>query len=579
MPTVRRIERQVAQDPLRGGFKQAAATATSEGAGVEQARAEKFGSIADFGERVTRFGASMYGRLVEEERAASDQAALMKASNELSDWKNRRLYDPNKGALTLKGEAAMPLPEDVRAEFNDVANGIEGSLATPEQRAAFSRLRSQEWQGIDLTVRRHVFGEVQAYRAQELKAHVDNSVNAAIASAADPKLVQVELQKAVSALERSGPGLCYGPEQIDEQVRAVTSKTHLGVISQLLATGNDKGAAAYFEASRDQIAGEALDQVQKALEEGELRGEGQRRADAIVSAGGTLTAQREKARAIDDPKLRDQVMQRIEHEATLKDRADREREESQQRQAFDIVDRTQDVTKIPPALWATFDGATRAGLHSYARARAKGEPIETDNPTYYSLMQQAGNDPATFAKTNLLQFRSKLDDGDFKSLAHLQLSIKNADRTATEKVLAPFQTRTQLVDDTLTLHGINPNAKPDTPEGKAIAQLRRMVDMRVDLLQQDGKKASNQDIQAEIDGILSTTQNVPGTWWAVLRPFTYDLASKQKRLIDVTVQDIPAGERSAVEAALKARGRPVSDATVLDLYIETKLRQSRKGGR
>jgi hypothetical protein len=102
----------------------------------------------------------------------------------------------------------------------------------------------------------------------------------------------------------------------------------------------------------------------------------------------------------------------------------------------------------------------------------------------------------------------------------------------------------------------------------------------VNILQADGKKASNQDIQAEIDGILSASTEVPGSWWNVFPggkagPFGTD----KKRLIEATVEDIAPGERSKIEAALRARGRPVSDATVLDLYVETQLRIQRAGGK
>jgi hypothetical protein len=579
MPTVRRAERTVVHDPLRGGMKQAAATAQSEGAGVEIARAEKFGAAAQLGERVTRLGASMFAGIMEEERQKADQTALLKASNALSDWKNKRLYHPTEGALNLKGEASLPIPEDIRAEFTEVAGGIEAGLSTDAQRAAFARLKSQEWEGIDLTVRRHVFQEMNAFRAQELQAHVENSVNTAIASAADPKLVQVELQKAVSALEANLPSFGLGKDAIDQKVRETQSQVHVGVIANLLAKENDKGAEAYFAATRDQIAGKDLDNVTRAIEEGSRRGESQRKADEIIAAGGTLREQREKAKDL-DPKIRKEVEDRLEHQAVLDERDRRERLEGLERGAYDILDRNPDVSRIPPATWTQFDGPTRASLRSYAQAKAKGVPVETDLPTYYGLMQQAGNDPAGFAQVNLLQFKGRVGETEFKQLAGIQNAIKEGQRDAANKELSPFQTRSQLVDDTLAQHGINPNAKPNTAEGRAIAQLRRMVDLRVNILQADGKKASNQDIQAEIDGILSASTEVPGSWWNVFPggkagPFGTD----KKRLIEATVEDIAPGERSKIEAALRARGRPVSDATVLDLYVETQLRIQRAGGK
>jgi len=565
MPTVRRAERQVVNDPLRGGMKQAAATEASEGAGVEIARAEKFGAAANLGERVTRFGASMFAGIVEQERQNADQTALLKASNALSDWKNERLLHPTTGALNLKAEASLQIPEDIRTEFVEVAGRIEAGLTTDAQRAAFARLKSQEWQGIDLTVRRHVYQEMTAFRAQELKAHVDNSVNAAIASAFDPKLVQVELQKATSAIQTNGPTLGLGKEAVDQQVREVTSRTHVGVIANLLSKDNDRGAQAYFEATKDQIAGEKLDEVQRAIEEGSLRGEGQRKADEIAGAGGTLKEQLEKARQIDDPKLRDQVEQRIEHKAILQDREEKEYAQQQERSAYDILDRSADVSKIPPSMWATFDGPTRSAMRHYATMKAKGEPIETDLGVYYSLMQQARERPQGFVGVNLLQYRTKLGESEFKQLAGLQNAIATQDPKA-EKDLAEFQSREDLLNATLEQHGINPKAKPGSDEAKEIAQLRRLLDQRVAFIQSDGKKATNADIQAEVDGILGAKISTPGWLWG----------STEKRVLELTNKDIPASDREAITGALRRRGRPVTDEQILNAYIQGQLLRAQR---
>lgn len=574
MPIVRRAERQVGIAALPGVRKTAADTPASLGVGLEYAKADKFAAQAGFGERAARIGLETYGRIVEEERTAADQTALLEANNTIAEWKNQRLFDPETGAFAQKGKAAQPLPEQIQQEFDKVTSEIEKTLHTDRQRTAFANLRAQEWQALDLQVRRHVFGEMQQFQAGELKSLVENSVNAAISSASDPALVAIELEKAVSAIATNAPRLGLGPEAIEAQVRAVQSQTHVGVISKLLADENDQAAQAYFEAAKSQIDGEVIDQVVKALDEGTLRGQAQKTADEIIRAGGTLTEQLEKTKGL-EPKLRDQVEQRLEHKDAVTKRAKAEEKEADMRSAYDILDRTPNVAKIPPTLWTSFDGGTRSAMLSYATRRAKGEPIETDLATYYQLMVGAGVDPTGFAADNLLRYRHKLDEGDFKQLAGLQLSIKNGDAKATEKELGPFRTRGQVLEDTLTAHGMDPNAKANTEEGKAIAQLRRMLDRRVELLQgTTGKKASNEDIQAELDALLSRSVRVPGSWWNIF-PGGKSFTDTDKRLLDLTVGDIPSVERSQIEAALKARNQPVSDATVLNLYLETLLRRQK----
>jgi len=235
------------------------------------------------------------------------------------------------------------------------------------------------------------------------------------------------------------------------------------------------------------------------------------------------------------------------------------------------------VAGIPPMQWAGFDGSTRSAMIHYAKLRAAGTPIKTDDSTYYRLLKTSADDPAAFSETNMLQYRPYLSDSDWQQMVNLQGAIRKGDREAAGKVQDPFLSRSQLLEETLTLHGINPDAKPETPEGKAIAQLRRMVDRRVEVLQGGGKKATNQDIQAEIDGLLSQSVEVSGSWWNVWpggKPGPWGTA--QKRLLDLTISDIPARDRSQLEDALKSRNRPVSDAAILDLYLETQVRKGRR---
>ncbi len=580
MPVVRRNERAVSIGALPSVRKTAAATAESEGAGVELARgraeAAKFAAeatrqeaIGAFTATATRIGAGLFAEIQDRERNAANQTALIAADNRLSDWRIRRLYDPQNGALAQKGKDALPLPEQIREEFDHVANEIEAGLTNDEQRSAFTRLRSQSWQGVNMEVRRHTFQEMQEYRTTELKTLITNSVNAAQHVAHDPKLVQVELSKATTAITNIGPAMGLGPEAIETQVRAVTSQTHVSVISQLLADDQDQAASAYFDATRGQIEGEKLDEVTRALEEGSLRGQAQRAADAIIRAGGTLREQLDKAKAF-DAKLRDQIEQRVEHNAVVEDRAQREATETAMRQGYDLIDRTNDVSAIPPAQWMSYSGETRSAMIHYAKLRAAGTPIQTDLPTFYALMTQAGEDPQTFLRQNLLNYRHKLDDTEFKQLSGLQLSIRNRDRAAAERDLAGFRTKSEIIDDTLSQYGINPRAKATTAEGKAIANLRRLLDQRIDVLQSEGKKVTNVEIQAGLDQILGTQVTVPGSFWNIF-PGGKPFRDERRRAIDLTIDDVPTDRRDKIEQRLRTRGLPVTDATILDWYIDALL--------
>lgn len=566
MPTVPRYERGVGTRPLPAARKSAAETPLSTGAGVSLARGRKLQQVADFGGVVERIGLTVYTGIQQQERDRADQVAALEWNNRYSEWKNKRLYDPQAGAFTQQGKNAMGLPEQIATEFQLVTGEIEAGLSNDRQRLAFQRYKAQESANLDLDVRRHVFREMQTYEATELTSTIENAHEAAVANAQDPRRVGEELDRAVSAIKTSGPRLGFGPAQIEKQVADVTSATHVGVIEQLLATEKDKAAKVYFEETRGQISGPAIARVERALEEGTIRGESQRKADAILAAGGTFTEQLDKVKAIDDPKLRDATRERVEHQKAVDDRITRERDEQTLRGAYDLVDKSKDVRSIPPATWASLSGGERSALRGYAHTLAKGVPVVTDLPTFYGLMQKAGDDPAAFATENLLAYRHKLDEVEFKQLASLQLSIRTGDKNKAEKDLGSFRTHTQILDDTLNQFGIDPKPDDGSPEAKKLAQLRRMLDTQVQAqIDLTGKKPTNDDIQDMADNLLSKEVAADGPWYKFFAPTT-------KRLLDLTIDDVPKGERDQIVKSLQEHRRPVSDATILDVYISTRAR-------
>lgn len=602
MPTVRRYDRTQSLDPLPGARLTASETPESEGAGLAEAQGRAAAitgnAVQGLAEQGIQHGVRDYAIIQEEARKSADETALLNASNRLADWKASSLYDPQTGAFTKRGKDAFPLPEQVRDSFNQAVSTIGADLKTPEQQRAFQRLSSQEWQTVDLQVRRHVYSEMQEYRQTELKGVLSNATDDAIRSADDPALIAVHLSRAEDAIRKNAPAMGFGPEAIQEQLRAVQSGVHTGVITQLLATDQYGKAQAYFDATKSEIAADRIDNIEHALEEGGLRKQAQQQSDSIIAAGGTLTQQREKARAIEDPKLRDQVMERIEHEAAISERADREAKEATSKQVYNILDRTGDVSKIPTPIWANLTGAERSAAREYADKLTRGEKVETDDPTYYALMQQAVDDPNTFVKQNLLNYRAKLSDGDFKHFVGLQQNVRANQLDAANRTLDDFRTETEIENNALTLAGIDHASKDNTV---TVARYRSLVADSIRRFESvAGKKPQHKDIEDIANRILSQQIDNGGAYGVsplravgagaasgaitgaffggplgaaagtvlggIAAPFVVPTNGGPKRVIDLAPDDVPAKERRDIEGMLKKYGVPVTDETVLSAY-------------
>lgn len=577
MPTVSLYGGQkVSTEALPGVRKTAAENDVSTGAVLDEAKARTDEAIAGLGGAavgVADQGLREIARVQKQEKDRADQIAVFDANNQLLQWKNQRLYDPKDGALTVKGQAAMPLPEEVGDEFKDYADQVGQTMTTPKQKEAFAKLQLDHQTDLDLTLRRHVYSEMQTYEGNVLQATVSNNTDDAIRNANDPRRVGSALGNIVTAIQASGPRLGLPPEMVTEQVAAARSTVFTGVIGQLIDGGQQKAAQAYYDEVKQDLKAPAIEHIERALSEGRVKKDSQTQADAIIAAGGSLTDQRAKAKQIDDPAVRDAVEQRLEHENALNEAATREAQQAKLKGVYDTLDQTKDVNQIPPTTWASMTGGERSAAMDYATKLAKGEPVATDVPTYYSLMKKAGDDPNTFATTNLLAYKSVLSKEDFDHFAGIQLAIKNGDRAKAEKDLGPARLQEGVVDDGLTLYGIDPKSKPNSPEGRAIAQLREMLRTRVEAQQNlTGKPVPDTDVQKMLDGILSTSKDVPGSWWGVF-PGAGPFFNSSKRAIDLTIEDIPATDKAQITDALKRAGRPVSDATVLGLYIDAQARK------
>lgn len=366
MPTVNAYgPRKVATEAIPGVRRTAAETPESEGAGFQVARAQALGQIGQTGAQVFGAARAMYQqhqqiRLEEIQRA--DDVAVLNAENQLSTWENTRVYGP-RGALTQQGKNAFGLPEELATEYQHKAGEIGVTLGTDRQRLAFQRVALNRGANLDLTIRRHVYGEMQKYQGAEAQAGVENASNAAIANATDPRRVGVELANAEQIISTHAPQLGLGPEAIAEQIGKVRTKVHVGVIESLLAQDQARGAQVYFEETKGQINGEAYARIEKALETGTTQKAGLDASEQLWQTHGPKsdqdpinldtmeTAARQQFK--DDPKTLDATIRYLRERKSGVDAARKDRDEQTAGTVWVAASQGQtlaEITKLPEFL-------------------------------------------------------------------------------------------------------------------------------------------------------------------------------------------------------------------------------------
>lgn len=519
---------------------------------------------ADIGAGLASVGDSVNKLYLEEKRKA-DQIAVLDADRALVEFETGSLHDPENGALTKRGRDAFGLPDTLISAYDTKVAEIEKGLTNDEQRLAFKRSAVARRLDFDRTLQKHVASEIRTYDDQATESYLVNETDAAIASG-DPDRIALGLERSRAAIVDHQKRNGLPPEWLNQKLAAVQTKVHGGTIDRMLATGQDLAAKAYYDEHKAEIAGAELARIEKALEVGTLRGESQRQADSILAKHRDLTEASAAARKIGDPQVRDEVERRVkDYFATAKAAEAEKRTEAYRRAANTLTNNGGDFGRVAPGDLAYLDGEQHVKLRTLARHVREGTEPVTDYGAYYGLLQLAGNDAtrAKFLQADLMEHRHELNNAHFAELARLQANLRSG--KAEDDTLDGYRTKKQVVDDALASIRVDPTPKPGTKHAETVNTFRKRVDEEILAMQrQTGKKATSADVQEVVDRLL-IQGTVPGSGWLFDdRKRLFELAPGEA--FDVDADEIPAAERAKIEAALKRNNRPVTPATVAELF-------------
>lgn len=552
MPKVPSYSGDVRERPLPGARLDVRVTPADFGAGI--------------GEVLQKVGADLW----EKEAQKADETAVMAAVGQLKAYTNGKLYDPNNGVLNKRGKDAIGVTESAQVEYDDKISEIEGSLLSNDrQKSAYRRQATAMRGDFDLTLQRHVATEIRNYDKEEFSNFIKSSQDRAALNYRDPMLVAAETesirQEALKFARRNG----LGPQWAERFTSDTVSATHVAVIDRMLANNQDSLAREYYKVVAPALTGVDATRVEKAVQAGVLRGESQRKADEILAGNPDRADINARVRKIDNPELRDAVQQRVDAELARRDQAQRDDQENVMTAMATMIDRGALVHNLKGQLsWQNLTVAQRSSLEAYARARERGENIQTDWSTYYELTTMAATTATQdkFMKTNLLQYRDKLGDAEFKQLVQIQGALRSRDdRQDTKLLLNGMRTTKQIVDDSLAAVNIDPTPKPGSDASKRVAQFRRIIDEKIIAFKKANNREPNDtEVQELVDSLL-VKGKVKGSG-LIFDDTALAFEADPNKLFVVSIKDVPPNEVTKIRQALTRAGRPVTDADVLKLY-------------
>jgi len=573
--------------------------------------------MARFGQNAMGIGSELYAA----ETHRQDQIRLLDADRQAGQLENQLMYHPETGALNVRGKDTLALPDTVGKAWDEQTGKIRQGLANDRQRIAFDQQTVTTRQRMMDRLDGHITEEIHRVDGEALEGKVENETEAALADPL-PENVQRRLNNIDQAYDDFGGRYRIDPQYTAAAKAKARSRVHVGVIQRMLKNGDDINAQVTYDHFQKEILGKDLGEIEGGLHEGSMRGQSQRIADDIVNGNRkgatgdeppTLAELREqvKVRTEGNPELRDRIEARVEaifakdreDERIAKERqseiivqqlaADKARREQEKEQHAQLVDKiipnlidqnkSKDVhtmlDAIDPTIWANMTAKEREATETYATRQAKGEEVKTDFGTYYNLLALSSSDATRndFAKTNLNDpvLLNRISTADLKHLAEIQNAIRKGDGKSADKLTEGFRTTGEMVNDSMRLTGLDPNAKNGTDDARRKAQLHQAVDQDIaDFEHRNGKKPTRTDIQGFIDQhLIKGTATDKGWFWdSQTQKFSIDVPTGEPFAIQFN--QIPKDEVRKAEEALARAGKPESEAIIEQMYL-AKIRKQK----
>lgn len=518
-------------------------------------------------------------QIVVEHKKKADQVAVMEAENGLAALESRLLYDAKDGALTRRGKDAFELPEKVTEAWQAGTSELEAKLTSNEQRLAFANAKAQRSISLNEAVQRHVSKELQAHDDETTQAFLDNERQAALLNYDDADRVNLGVDRQLAAISDYAKRTGMSDEKREQLKLNASSKTYAGVIDRMLTNDQDLKASEYYKKVKDQISGEDQEKVEKALEEGSLRGESQRQADSIWTKNQKdPSAALDAARQIKDPKVRDATEQRIRQRIQDDRAAENERQEQLYLQATNIIDKNPNVKpslSVPPGMWTQLSLPMRNALEN------RSENTDNDDQKWLTFLELS---PQDVAKLNKAQFESGYwahFDKEHRTRAEAlwnaaRDSVANKDASPNLHLANTITYKDRLSNTLRTAGIIPPNKSPskfnkeEANQYAAFEQEGARAIEQFEKTQLGGKReATGEEMQQIIDNIVLKKVWVKGRYfgkYSADQKAAFGLTNDQQGRAYVPVEKIPATEQQALRNILTSRGLRVTNDRLERLF-------------
>lgn len=513
----------------------------------------------------------------------ANQIAVTDKDRQAAAISSSLLNDPQSGALNQRGQKAFSAYGSSMQTFDKSMSDLAAGLTTDEQKAAFSARVSQRRQELNDRLQIHVAQERKVWDDQVTLSSVDNETDAVLAAAGDPgykNATSLGEQRIVENLwlwgDRNGQlsppddkGIRLPSPELDKKIREAKSKMYVGVVTTLLAKDKDQEARAFYDDHKKDVSGEQTKHVLDALEEGTLRGESQRKADAFIATSKDEETARLKLASIKDPKLKDETERRIDEHYQRQRVAEKNADESLylgSRQLTETSPGKNPLDAIPPSVSIKLSGDDKRAIVAMVRP-----PKATDPAAWlaFSGALTAGRLADVSQADYERDYKSRFNQEDRSRADDIFASAKQGSKD-NAKLSSTISAQQRIKDSLIKAELIPGVGKPNSAQAVLHASFETVASKAIQDYEQtelQGKRhASGNEQQTIIDGLLAQRVFVHNRIFPDKEAVASLVTSEDSDKTYVPLAKIPPNRASVITNQIAAYGRPADKDTIQRAY-------------
>lgn len=498
-------------------------------------------------------------QMAQKRKRENDLAFVEGADNELNAWNNDALIKLQEN----KGKNAPAAAQAYRKAYEAKVNELKSTLRDPDQQFAFSSITGKSLVTAQSTADNYAVKEMDAFHEAEHGAFIENNTNNAIRGYQNSGVVDDSIGRSIDATRAYLIGKGSSDEVITQKVAQLKSLSYTGVV-RAAVEGEDYGLAKnYLAKFGDQIDPATRGQLEEMVDMGESEVRGQTHTDNLMALGLSKSETLAKAREMLSGKDEDGVVSRIKVRFAEKESAE---VLSNKKLSFDAYTQLKNGNDIDVASQLNLTNAARKSLTEYKNIIRTGGTVENSGDALKTLDSIFTKDKTVFMNTDLIEYRSKLDDDTFKRYESLQSEMIKLSKDGKPFTSASIFTEKEMLVNAAADFGVTKDGtKPSDSDSKEDRDYYRryVTEANRRIMKKESAKGAKLDDEEKEVIIQQTaawftleeTVTERGTIWnSTRRPseITADMLEKNDYL--VPVKGIPFETAISITEQLVARG-------------------------